>query len=255
MKTLNVSDIQHFSTGDGPGIRTTVFLKGCNLRCPWCHNPETAVPGTQTLRFRGGVVKTYGKTMTVGEIACDILEDAEFFAESGGGATLSGGEPLLQAQGVAELAEILLEKNVSTLVDTAGCVPFSAFETVLPYVRDFYFDLKTADADRYAEVIGGDIGLITDNLTGLVRSGARVKARIPFIPGFNDGPEDCEKLARLAAHCGCTEASLLPFHRLGTAKYEALGIDYKYKNTLPPGRDAVAEAVRIYAEYLNVNVE
>ena len=99
---LNISDIQHFSTGDGDGIRTTVFFKGCNLRCPWCHNPETISSKPQRLN-QGGHDKLCGRKLTVGEVASELMWDYEFYVESGGGVTLSGGEVMLQSQGAAAL--------------------------------------------------------------------------------------------------------------------------------------------------------
>ena len=253
---LNVSDIQHFSTGDGPGIRTTVFLKGCNLRCPWCHNPETVSPDPQTLSFgASGVIKTYGVMMSTDEIVRDVCGDAEFYRESGGGVTLSGGEPMLQYRGAAELAEKLAKRGVGTLIDTAGCVPTGHFKAVLPYVSDYYFDIKTASEEKYRRVIGGDLYTVRSNLGFLVRGGASVVARVPFIPGLNDSEEECENIARLIASCECGKASVLPFHRLGSAKYEALGLEYKYKNTAPPDDGSIASAVRIFKKYLDVNVE
>ena len=255
MKELIVSDIQHFSTGDGPGIRSTVFLKGCNLHCPWCHNPETAITKTQTLVFRGGVTKSYGAVMTAGEIARDVCGDMEFYRESGGGVTVSGGEPMLQAEGVAELAKILAQKGVDTLIDTAGCVPYANFETVRPFVSAYYYDVKTADEEKFAELTGGDLETVTDNLRRLVLTGADVRARIPFIPGVNTDDEDCGRIAELIARCGCRRASLLPFHRLGAAKYEALGIEYKFKSMPPPDKALLEHAAEIYGKYVDIDIE
>ena len=113
MTELNVSNIQHFSTGDGPGIRTTVFLKGCNLRCPWCHNPETVSAAPQTLTFAAAErTQTYGVRMRVEQVVAEVMEDADFYRASGGGVTVSGGEPLLQAGGVAALARALAKQGI-----------------------------------------------------------------------------------------------------------------------------------------------
>ena len=144
MMTLNVSDIQHFSTGDGPGIRTTVFLKGCNLRCPWCHNPETISTEPQTLHFKqAGSTQTYGSRMPLHQLLLQLLEDEDFYRASGGGVTVSGGEPLLQAAGVAALGKELRERGISVVVDTAGCVPWERFAEVLDATDLFYFDYKS----------------------------------------------------------------------------------------------------------------
>ena len=108
MMQLNISDIQHFSVGDGPGIRTTVFLKGCNLHCPWCHNPETISPEPITLHYpKARKTVSYGRKTPVCDVVTEVMEDVDFYRQSGGGVTVSGGEPLLQYEGVAELAKAL----------------------------------------------------------------------------------------------------------------------------------------------------
>ncbi|MBQ4065210.1 MAG: radical SAM protein, partial [Clostridia bacterium] len=178
---LLVSDIQHFSTGDGPGIRTTVFLKGCPLHCPWCHNPETISAAPQTLTFsQTGKTVLYGREMPLDAVIRDVMEDVDFYAASGGGVTVSGGEPLLQAEGVARLAESLQQQGVSTLIDTAGCVPFSAFERVMPYTERFFFDYKSDSPEIYRNVIGGSLDLVRENLSRLIADGAKVHVRIPL---------------------------------------------------------------------------
>lgn len=255
MTKINVSNIQRFSTGDGPGIRTTVFFKGCNLRCPWCHNPETQSASRQTLYYKSAdKTVSYGTLMTAEQIAADVCEDAEFYAASGGGVTFSGGEPMLQYTSAAELAEILADKNVQVLADTAGSVAWEAFECVLGTVRDYYYDIKTADAGKYKS-IGGDPELIFGNLKRLIGSGANVRVRIPFIPGFNDSDEDCVKIRDLIAGAGAGRADLLPFHRLGASKYKALGTVYEYRDVQPPRKQRLLQAAEIYGKYLDVNIE
>ena len=255
MTEIIVSNIQRFSTGDGPGIRTTVFFKGCNLRCPWCHNPENISPVPQTLYYPSAKRSvSYGKRMTPEEIADDVSEDIDFYAAGGGGVTLSGGEPMLQYKGASKLSEILLERGIKTLVDTAGNVPWNCFEKVSATVSDYYFDVKTADPEKYAS-IGGDIMLITDNLTKLAKRGANVRARVPFIPGFNTSDEDLNGICRLIASAGVGRADILPFHRMGSSKYEALGVEYKYKETKPPEKQELAHAAEIFNKYLDVGIE
>ncbi|MBO4413289.1 MAG: radical SAM protein [Clostridia bacterium] len=255
MTEITVSNIQRFSTGDGPGIRTTVFFKGCNLRCPWCHNPENISPVPQTLYYPSAKRSvSYGVRMTPQEIAENVSEDKDFYAAGGGGVTLSGGEPMLQYRGASELSEILSASGINVLVDTAGCVPWEAFESVLEHVCDFYFDIKTADAGKYRE-IGGDLELISGNLRRLVGRGANVRVRIPFIPGFNTSDDDCASIRDLIVSTGAGRADLLPFHRLGTSKYEALGKEYRYKDTKPPQKQELQRAAEIYGKYLDVGIE
>lgn len=256
MTELNVSNIQHFSTGDGPGIRTTVFLKGCNLHCPWCHNPETLSPLPQTLCFPGtDQVCTYGTKMRVEQLVAELMEDEDFYRASGGGVTLSGGEPLLQARGVAELTRALARKGVTTIIDTAGCVPWECFAAVLDVAQAFYFDYKSARPTVYDDIIGGDAGLIYQNLCRLIQGGAQVRVRIPLIPGVNTSWDDCTLACQQLCAAGVRQVDLLPFHRMGIGKYRALGLAYAYADTQPMSQSEIANIACIYKKYFDVSVE
>ncbi len=256
MNDLFVSAVQRFSTGDGDGIRTTVFLKGCNLRCPWCHNPECISGKTETLRFPGlGRAAVYGKKMSAEELFCDVIEDIDFYRESGGGVTFSGGEPLLQSAGVGELAGMLREAGVPTLVDTAGCVPWKNFTDVADFADTFYFDVKTADEALYEKVIGGDKTLVFGNLGRLIAAGKKVVVRIPLIPGFNTGEADHEKIRGELKDLGARRVDLLPFHRLGSSKYEAMGLTYGYRDVAPPEKGEIMKIARIYEEGFITRIE
>ena len=249
---LNISDIQHFSTGDGDGIRTTVFFKGCNLRCPWCHNPETISSLPQLLR-QGGHDKLCGRNLTVADVVDELMWDSDFYTASGGGVTLSGGEVMLQSRGAAALCEALCERGISIVIDTAGNVPYESFERLNRYGVEYYYDWKADRAD-YESVIGGDWELIFGNLKRLIADGQRVRVRIPFIPGFNDSDEYIDGMCSSLRSAGVKRVELLPFHRLGSSKYTALGLDYRYKDTKPPTKDKVSAAARLYARYFDVSV-
>lgn len=249
---LNISDIQHYSTGDGDGIRTTVFFKGCNLRCPWCHNPETLSFLPQRLR-EGNRERLCGRWMAVEEVLEEILWDVDFYRESGGGATLSGGEVLLQAAGAAELCRRLRERGISVVIDTAGDVPYSAFAPLNRLGVEYFYDWKACPAE-YERVIGGNPVRIYENLARLVADGQRVRVRVPLIPGLNDAPEYIAAMSEPLLKARVTSVELLPFHRLGSAKYAALGLEYPYKNVLPPTRAEIAAAVAAYAEHFAVTV-
>ena len=272
-----VSEIQRFSLEDGDGIRTTLFLQGCNLRCPWCHNPETldargallayghlclgcgrcrqacpeglaqggAATDRKPCRLCGrcaeacpaGALKFSGRPMTADEAFDAVARDREFYRESGGGVTLSGGEPLLQAAFCAALARRCQAEGIPVLVDTHGDVPFAAFEEVAPLVDGFLFDLKGAEPDYTA--LAGDGGRVYRNLARLPAL-ARVMVRVPVIPGFNGTGAVMERLAGTLAGSGVERVFLLPFHRLGSAKYQALGLPYPYQDHEPVGRDRMA---------------
>ena len=256
MLHLNISDIQHFSTGDGPGIRTTVFLKGCNLRCPWCHNPETISPTPVTLTYKNAhKTVTYGRPMTVDEVVAEVMEDIDFYRQSGGGVTVSGGEPLLQYEAVAALAKALRDKGISVILDTAGCVSWSRFEAVLPFADTVFFDWKTSDPAFMKERIGGDLALIKGNLTRLITLGVNVHVRIPLIPDVNTAEEAVAAIMTDLREVGATTVALLPFHRLAVGKYEAMGLEYPYRDTPPLPVEEAKKIADIFAPYFTAYVE
>ena len=252
---LNISNIQHFSVGDGEGIRTTVFLKGCNLRCPWCHNPENLTSQPAVLRYEStGKTETLGRLAAAEELIDELLEDRDFYNESNGGVTFSGGEAMLQATELVPLARLLKERGVSVLVDTAGCVPYAAFQKLNPYVSGYLFDLKTAEAEKYQE-IGGDLGLVLENMQRLQRDGMSVTVRIPLIPGFNTSPQKTQLICKSLCNAGIKHVDLLPFHRLGSAKYEAMGLEYAYRTQQPLANEELGNIEAIYKTYFSVKVE
>lgn len=245
---LNISNIQHFSVGDGEGIRTTVFFKGCNLRCPWCHNPEnlTAVP--EELHYKNGKTETLGRFVTVEEILPELIEDKDFFDTSGGGVTLSGGEVMLQADGARELALALAENEITTLIDTAGCVPYTEFEKLRGVVSGYLYDFKIADPTGYS-AIGGDLALVGENLARLMADGENVQVRVPLIPRFNADAENVLGICRYLSNMGVTTVEILPYHRLGSSKYEAMGLEYAYRDTQPMSRDESEALVNVFRDY------
>ena len=256
MIQLHISDIQHFSVGDGPGIRTTIFCKGCNLRCPWCHNPETISRDTVTLTYpKANRSVTYGRLMTVDEIVTEVMEDADFYRESGGGVTVSGGEPLLQAEAVAELAKALQAQGVSVLLDTAGCVPWSRFDVVLPYVNTVFFDWKTSHPTVMKERIGGDFPLIKSTLARLLRADKNTHVRIPLLPAINTTEEALTAIAVDLREVGAKTVALLPFHRLAVGKYEAMGIPYPYRDTPPLSAETLRRAAELLSNDFTVYTE
>lgn len=252
---LTVSDIQHFSVGDGDGIRTTVFLKGCNLCCPWCHNPETISKLPQTLIYSStGKAIEYGKKMSVEEIMVEVLADKVFYENSDGGLTVSGGEAMLQIEALTELLKTAKGNNINTLVDTAGNVPFDSFEKINNFVDTYYFDLKCACAEDYKK-IGGDFDRIVNNIKNLIVSGADLHIRIPLIPGFNTSDDYVEKMCTVIKSTGAENVDLLPFHRLGSSKYTAIGLDYKYKDIEPMTKEQIAHIEEIYKKSFITKIE
>lgn len=238
-----ITQIQRFSTGDGPGIRSTVFFKGCNLACPWCHNPETQALQPE-IDCRG---RQWGEVIGLEPLMERLQEDRAFYDASGGGVTLSGGEPLLQAAFCAALAERCVSAGIAVAVDTAGDVPFAAFEPLLPLVQLFYVDLKGPDQAAY-DRLGGSLARVLDNMARLAGRGAPLAARIPIIPGHNAGLEDAAAMAALLRGAGVLRVNLLPFHRMGSSKYRALGRRYPYEAVEPPEKEQMAALLAPFRE-------
>jgi pyruvate formate lyase activating enzyme len=253
--TATIFDIQRSSFVDGPGIRTTVFFKGCNLRCAWCHNPESQSAAPQLLVYgdkcRGGgkclekcphdltscelcgkcelycpaeARRVCGKPYTTGELLEEILADKMFFDTSSGGATFSGGECMLYPDFLAELLQKCKENDIHTAVDTAGHVPFSHFERVLPFTDMFLYDVKSMDPQVHKAYTGVDNALILDNLAALLERGARVWIRVPVVVGVNDNEDEMRALAAFLEKHGLPEKiELLPYHAMGESKARAIG--------------------------------
>jgi len=264
MKKTIISDIKRFAVHDGDGIRTTVFFKGCPLRCRWCHNPEglsfvpqlafyphkcigcgscvTACPHGAH-RMENGVhvldrtlcavcgrceeacpvsaLKFYGREMTVEELLPLLLEDREFYENSGGGVTLSGGECLCHADYCAALLSALKAEGIHTAVDTCGFVPREAFDKVIPHTDIFLYDIKHIDDAKHREGTGQGNALILDNLKYLAARQKAVEIRIPLIPGYNDDAIDAIG-ALLSQYANITKVRLLRYHNLAGSKYDSL---------------------------------
>lgn len=284
-----ISDIQHFSTGDGPGIRTTVFFKGCSLRCVWCHNPETISKERQLMFYDNlciscgkcqqvcpyglhiisneghsfdnvkckacgacedncseKALNLCGKELSLDKVMSYILEDRDFYEISGGGVTLSGGEPLLQYEFCSAIAKECKAQNLHVIIDTAGNVDYKAFLAVIPYTDVFYFDVKANSEQDYANWTGGSFVKIISNLKQLISDGCNVVVRIPVIPGFNDGFDYCESLAHTIKMTGAQCVDLLSFHRLGAGKYNALGKVYSCSKIDPPSNERMLALKEIF---------
>lgn len=252
-----IFDIQRSSFSDGPGIRTTIFFKGCNLKCAWCHNPESQSPEPQFLFYRDRCVgcgqckkvcpndlqsctlcgaceqvceaearKVCGRLYTTDELITECLKDQTFYEHSGGGVTLSGGECMLNIEFVEELLRKCKENGLHTAVDTAGCVPYSYFKRIIPYTDLFLYDVKCYDSEKHQKYTGVGNALILDNLKQLLRIGADVVIRIPIISGFNDSVEEMKKIKGILDTLGnVKDVELLPYHRMGNSKYEALSME------------------------------
>ena len=177
-----------------------------------------------------------GRRMTAEEVMAEVIKEEPFMAGSGGGLTLGGGEPLAQPRFAAAVLRLAKDRGIHTAVETAGPVPFSAFEAVMELTDLFLFDLKHADPAKHLDATGVELKSVLDNLARLVEAGKEVIARTPVIPGFNDTEAEIAAVARSAADMGLKEIHLLPYHRFGEGKYRLLGRQYPLKGSLDNGR-------------------
>jgi pyruvate formate lyase activating enzyme len=226
-----IFDIKRYAVNDGPGIRTTVFFKGCNLRCRWCHNPESQSSRHEEMTVKRKLgdntfddVQQVGYLIESGKLVDQLARDEVFFDESGGGVTFSGGEPLLQPEFLLECLKGCKTRNISTCVDTAGAVSTSLLEEIISQTDIFLFDVKTMNPDKFSEFIGNGFSLVADNLAKVAQQARRVIIRIPVIPGVNDDEDGITQIIDvLSQYPRIKEVSLLPFHRTGADKYRRLG--------------------------------
>jgi pyruvate formate lyase activating enzyme len=220
--------IKRYALHDGPGIRTTVFLKGCPLACPWCHNPEGMVQDPQTMVRQtdtGPVDETVGRTIGVDALMAEIEKDVLFYDESGGGATFSGGEPLAQPDFLEAVLAACNRREIHAALDTSGFAPTALLERLLPRLQLVLFDLKLMDDQQHRWYTGVSNRLILDNLKRVAASRTPLRIRVPLVPGITDAVENLDQIAVFAATLeGVQGIDLLPFHRIGEAKYRRLGL-------------------------------
>lgn len=229
-----VFDIKRGSIKDGPGFRTGVFLKGCPLRCVWCHNPESQSPEPQRAVTTDEVC---GREMSVGEVMAEVLADKPFYGAEGG-LTLTGGEPLSQIDFALELATTAKREGVSVAVDTCGFAPWTAFERILPVADLFLYDLKCMDASRHRELTGADNAQILDNLRRLDAAGAKTWIRCPLVPGLNDSDADLRAIAAVTGQLkNMQRIEICPYHPIGLEKYAKFGIPVRFDRREQPAAE------------------
>ncbi len=285
-----VFNIQRYSIHDGPGIRTTVFFKGCPLHCKWCSNPESispqpeimvrearcngcrrcidvCSPGALSLVSTGlwldrekcdlclkcigacweDAIEVAGKFMTLDEVVEECRRDEPFYHNSGGGVTLSGGEPLLQADFALALLERCKASGLNTALDTSGHVAWSVLDRALHIADLVLFDIKHLDADEHRDGTGMDNKLILSNLEKAMSSGqARIWIRIPVIPGYNDANQYMEGLASKLSGMKADKVSILGYHEFGRPKYQSLGKAYQLSGRKPLSSERINEIVDIF---------
>jgi pyruvate formate lyase activating enzyme len=292
MPTGLIFDIKRYSVHDGPGIRTTVFFKGCPLKCWWCHNPESrdshpllyhdaakclgchdCVPacpeGAVTATPQGSLTdadlccghgacaaacptearQLIGRRYSVDELMTEIEKDRVFFEESGGGVTFSGGEPLLQWEFLLEVLRACGERGIHRTVDTTGVAAAAVLLDVASETDLFLYDIKTMDPEVHLETTGAPVRPILNNLHRLLAAGARVRVRIPLIPGVSDGA-NIDLTGRFLKHLpGIEGVNLLPYHSPAQAKHQKFDLPWRLPDdvSMSSGEvDAMANRMREY---------
>ncbi len=280
-----IFDLKRFSIHDGPGIRTTVFFKGCPLHCWWCHNPESRSDHSELIEYTdrclhcsscvaacpehaitltGEVLFTdphrcrlcgtcveicpanarqmVGRPITLPSLLEQLERDRPFYEESGGGITLSGGEPLAQSTFVVALLQACKQAGLHTALDTSGYAAWELFEQILPFTDLFLYDLKLVDDAQHVRYTGFSNSLILSNLKQLSRHQAAVHLRLPIIPGITDSDENLQQVAELAKSLpGVRRLDLLPYHNAFLAKCTRLHQAYKLDKLKPPSGERLAE--------------
>jgi len=292
-----VFDIQRYSTKDGPGVRTTIFLKGCPLRCHWCSNPESQAKrtelifnpnrcvgcyscidvcpnGANRLGPRGDVILdrtlcrvcgacaevcqgkarlVSGKLMTPEDVMKVVRKDTLFFRNSGGGITLSGGEPTQQPEFATALLRSCKHAGFHTTLDTCGYCGPENLQTILEYVDLVLFDLKHMDADRHEELTGVSNELILENARRTAQAGIQMIIRFPVIPGCNDSMDNISQLGEFVSDLGVRRFDLLPYHKFAQQKYDGLNLDYRLRDTAPPPEKEIRD-IKVALESFGLDV-
>lgn len=251
-----IFSIEEFSVYDGPGIRTTVFFKGCPMRCNWCHNPEGLEPRIQVVKSPNGclhcgaceavcehkdgciacgkciavcprnLIRFSGVRYTVDALVKKLMKNADYLTQAGGGVTFSGGECLMQADFLAEVL-VRLKGRMHTAIQTCGYAETDKFERVLSEVDYVMFDLKVMDSVQAVRYTGRDNDLILKNFDRLSDSGVPFVVRVPLIPGVTDTEDNLKEIAERVAHSRANGVELLPYNKMAGSKYTLLGKEYR----------------------------
>ncbi len=290
MQEALLFNIQRFCLHDGPGIRTTLFFKGCPLRCDWCQNPESIDPRPQMAfmaeRCRGcfqcadaceadaivrsqdqridasrctvcgrcaevcpsGALTRVGRRWTVTDLAAEVLKDQDFFVDSGGGLTLSGGEPMLHWRFLEPFLPVVKRHGLHVTMETCGFFDWERMAPLLQFLDLIFFDLKHMDPKRHRDHTGRDNALILINFAGLARQAGALVPRMPIVPGINNTETNIADTARFLLHHGYDTIHCLPYHGLGAGKHRWIGSPLQTRQ--PAAMDAGTCAVvgRMFAE-------
>lgn len=234
---MYITNIQRFSLDDGPGIRTTLFLAGCNMRCKWCHNPENFEMHRKRTELDrdGNVIEIFNsEDIPVDKVFEDIIKDKKYYIKSGGGITISGGEPLCQLDEVKELLRLCRENDISTAIETALNYEYSDLEQILPYTDLVIADCKAVTERVHIDCTGVSNNIILENILNMSINNVRFWIRIPIIPNVNITPKEMKHMSEFLADKKAEIVEIMPYHMLGISKYALWGYNYKLGDVSPP---------------------
>jgi len=274
-----IFNIQRASLDDGPGVRTVLFFKGCPLRCPWCHNPESQnwKPELMTLHDRcigcgacsvacpiraiektridrslcegcgkcaeacpGGALEMAGRLYSAEEAVREAVRDAAFFEATGGGVTLSGGEPLAQPGFARDVLKSLKERGIHTCVETCGICADGAIDALIPYVDEWLYDIKLTDEAAHLSMLGAPLSTVLHNLHILKEARANITLRCPIVPGVNDTESHFAAIRTIAREVSAMGVDVLLYHRLGSDKHQRLGREALQEFPVPSAEQIAA---------------
>jgi pyruvate formate lyase activating enzyme len=245
-----IFDIIKYAVHDGPGIRTTVFLKGCPLKCLWCQNPESQKTEPEKVRdvrgrkyssiFFAGGKNIIGHKVTVEQVMSEVKKDAIFYEHSGGGVTFSGGEPLMQPDFLLHLLKECKKQGIHTAVDTSGQAPWPVLKRIMKYTDLFLYDLKLMDDSEHKKYTGVSTDLILKNLQKLAAGSAPVVIRFPLIPGITDKPDNVRAVGSFLKSLKHVDTlHILPYNYLCKDKYRRMRRRYLLEDLAPPSNNAL----------------
>jgi pyruvate formate lyase activating enzyme len=247
-----IFDIKKFALHDGPGIRTTVFFKGCPLNCWWCHNPEGRKYEPETFQVKINAAKNdlsyshksemFGRSVTVNDIMKEVLKDEMFYDQSDGGVTFSGGEPMAQIDFLLALLSACKDNNIHTTVDTCGYSDWADFEKICDLVDLFLYDLKLIDDDTHKQYTDVSNKSILDNLTRLTSVSSKVNVRVPLIPGITDSDANLDAMAEhISGLKNLHTVSLLPYNLLGEDKLRRFDLENRLGQLKKQDHDTILQ--------------
>lgn len=244
-----IFDIKKYALHDGPGIRTTVFFKGCPLSCWWCHNPEGQKPGIEKFYVKNPdssyQVEIVGREISVNEVMAEIEKEIIFYDESGGGVTFSGGEPLMQPDFLNLLLDGCRERGIATTLDTSGYATWETIEKIKDKVDLFLYDIKIIDDNDHQKYTGVSNRPILSNFERLDKEGKEIFIRFPVIPGITDTEDEIDRISTLLEKLVSTKViNLIPYHKIGKSKYDKFNFVNRLKGLNSPSTERLEQLSR-----------